>query len=385
MNYPHLSFQRGWNVSDLAQNLLGQCEAYAVTLTHMPLRPELHDLLLAVALQKGAQATTAIEGNTLSEEEVARVADGENLPASKEYQEREVRNVLDAMNELLNEVADRDEVTLVSEELLKRLHYSIGKELGEHFDAIPGRFREDARVVGNIYRCPDHVDVPGLVEKLCGWLRSEFHFETGKQSLSEAIVQAIVAHVYLEWIHPFGDGNGRTGRLVEFYILLRAGLPDIACHILSNHYNLTRSEYYRQIRSAHDQRDLSEFIEYAVQGLRDGLYETLGKVQSTLFATAWRSYIYDRFAPVKMRKRVVFKRRRDLALAMPIDRAATAEEVAFSSPDLSRAYATLTPTTLARDFQHLQELGLAVRTSEGEYQANTAAIRMPRRRRINGR
>jgi len=41
-------------------------------------------------------------------------------------------------------------------------------------------------------------------------------------------------------IHPFGDSNGRTARLIEFYILLRAGLPDMVSHILSNHYNDTR-------------------------------------------------------------------------------------------------------------------------------------------------
>ena len=69
----------------------------------------------------------------------------------------------------------------------------------------------------------------------------------GKQSFQDPVIQAIVAHVYIAMIHPFGDGNGRTARLIEFYILLRAGLPDMASHILSNHYNDTRQEYYRRL------------------------------------------------------------------------------------------------------------------------------------------
>ena len=58
------------------------------------------------------------------------------------------------------------------------------------------------------------------------WLPQEFGFAANQQQtfLVDAVVQAIVTHVYLEWIHPFGDGNGRTGRLLEFYILLRWGI-----------------------------------------------------------------------------------------------------------------------------------------------------------------
>src|SRR5690606_18248615 len=131
-------------------------------------------------------------------------------------------------------------------------------------------------VVVGTYRCPDASDVEGLVESLCGWLLKEFRFDRGNQTFADIVIQAIVSHVYLEWIHPFSDGNGRTGRLLEFYILLRGGNPDIASHILSNHYNETRSEYYRQLDNATKKRNLAEFIEYALQGFRDGLMETLG-------------------------------------------------------------------------------------------------------------
>lgn len=64
-----------------------------------------------------------------------------------------------------------------------------------------------------------------------------------------AILKAIAAHLYLAWIHPF-DGNGRTARLMELRLLLAAGVTTPATHLLSNHYNLTRGEYYRQLDAA---------------------------------------------------------------------------------------------------------------------------------------
>ena len=195
--------------------------------------------------------------------------------------------------------------------------YEVGKELGEHFDAIPGQLRTDDRVVGP-YKCPRPDDVVPLVERLCEWLQEQFRYSSGEQGFSDAVVQAIVTHVYIEWIHPFGDGNGRTGRLLEFYILLRAGNPDIASHILSNFYNETRAEYYRQLDSANKASDLSAFIAYAVQGYRDGLRETLSTIQRSQFEIGWRNLIYDRFASHRYRKKNVFKRRRDLVLNLPL-------------------------------------------------------------------
>lgn len=94
-------------------------------------------------------------------------------------------------------------------------------------------------------------------------------------------------------IHPFGDGNGRTARLIEFTILLRAGLPDMASHILSNHYNDTRQEYYRRLDLCVRERELSGFVRYAVLGFRDGLKGVFDIVQANLLEMSWHKFIYD--------------------------------------------------------------------------------------------
>ncbi len=344
--------------------------------------PQHYQELMNVSLIKGAQATTAIEGNTLTDEDIKRLMEGEKMPPSKEYQEIEVRNILDAFNELLEEVIQKNEASLITPDLLRRFQKMVGKNLGEHFAAIPGQFRNSDVVVGT-YRCPDHRDVPALVEELCNWLKKEFGYGNVKQTFSEVVVQAIVTHIYIEWIHPFGDGNGRTGRLVEFYILLRGGNPDIASHILSNHYNQTRSNYYRQIEKATATADLTNFIEYALLGFRDGLQQTLEIIQKSQFVNSWQKFIYDKFHDVHITKKDVFKRQRTLALELPMDRGVTLIEIPNISIKLARMYSNLSERTVLRDLEKLLELDIVIR-SNGIFFANVNQLKgmIARRRNI---
>ena len=74
---------------------------------------------------KGAQATTAIEGNTLSDEEVKKIMNNQKLPPSKAYQEIEVKNILEAFNELLNEILNSNVDNFITLDLLKSFHKKV--------------------------------------------------------------------------------------------------------------------------------------------------------------------------------------------------------------------------------------------------------------------
>ncbi|HXI00685.1 MAG TPA: Fic family protein [Sphingobacteriaceae bacterium] len=370
--YPHLSFKTQWELSKRSLIMLGQSVAYIKAINNTPIIPQYYDELMILALRKGAQATTAIEGNTLSDEEIAKLQQGEKLPPSKEYQEIEVKNILNAFNEILVETVYGNNEQLITSELLLRFHRLVGQNLGEHFNAIPGSFRNNDVVVGS-YRCPDYRDVKPLIDKYCEWLRSEFKFEGGKQLFSDIIIQAMVAHVYLEWIHPFGDGNGRTGRLVEFYILSRGGNPDITLHILSNHYNNTRPEYYRQLEKASKTRNLTGFIEYALTGFRDGLQQTLEKIQASQLLNTWQKYVYDKFGDIEIGQKEVFKRRRTLGLEIPIDRKFTFKEIPELSMKLARLYSSKSDKTLSRDLEELIKNEIII-SQDSTYFANISVL-----------
>lgn len=334
--------------------------------------PKYYEELMSIALIKGAQSTTAIEGNTLTDEEIAKLMEGEKLPSSIRYQGIEVENILEAFNTLLQEVIYENKEQIITSELLLRLHKMVGQNLGDHFGAIPGRYRDSDVIVGK-YRCPDYRDIPTLISEYCNFLKITFLYEQGQQRFSETFIEAIVAHVYLEWIHPFGDGNGRTGRLLEFYILSRGGNPDIATHILSNHYNLTRPEYYRQIDKAYQTRDLSEFIEYALVGFRDGLQQTLEKIQRSQLTMTWQKYVYDKFDAVQIGQRDVFKRKRTFALELPIDIKFTFEEIPNLNIKLARLYSNISEKTLQRDITELLELQILKKVDD-KYFANISAL-----------
>ena len=150
------------------------------------------------------RGTLAIEGNTLTTEQVTAVLEGKPVVAPiNEVQE--VRNALKAY-ELLD-VLDPHKV----DDLLKT-HATM--EAGLIDDA--GRFRRGGAGVaaGNqiIHYAPDAERVPYLVDDLFEWLRT---------TEEHPLIASCVFHYEFEFIHPFADGNGRTGRLWQTLILSR--------------------------------------------------------------------------------------------------------------------------------------------------------------------
>lgn len=373
-DYPHLTFQRCWRISENVARNLGQCEAFVSCIGDLPIDPSVQRKLRKVAFERGAVATTAIEGNTLTDEELQKVLAGQPIQKSRAYQAQEVKNALDCMNHVWTRVVTKSEAGPITTRLLCDFNRMIGKELGPLYDGVPGRLRSDRRHVGQ-YLAPPHEHVPELLDEFCQWLRVEFKFQSGQQTIAEAIIQAIVSHVFFEWIHPFADGNGRTGRMLEFYVLLRAGMPDVTAHVLANHYNTSRTEYVAHFDNARKKRDLSEFIAYAVQGLVDGLKDTWDRVQECTFGVCWRAYIFDVFADYKCYKTAIFKRRRELALAMPLGKKFTLLELARSSDTLAQHYLQKDLRAIKSDFQAIRELQLAEEVEPGVFISTSEKLR----------
>lgn len=104
--YPHVQFRKHWSLSDRALMLLGQCEAYVEGMYNTPILPPQYAELMQVALLTGAQDTTAIEGNTLLDEDIRLIMADEKLPPSKEYQEIEgVKVRIEIMKTVLTVIA----------------------------------------------------------------------------------------------------------------------------------------------------------------------------------------------------------------------------------------------------------------------------------------
>lgn len=380
--FPQICFRKMWDLESDVLYMLGKCESMVSALSFLPLSPELRKKMLEVSMVKGAMATTAIEGNTLSEEEVKAIQGGTaSIPESRKYLETEVKNVLDALNGIHNEVVYQHRISPVSPDLILSFNKMVGKDLGENFESVPGQFRTHEVTVGT-YRPPEHQYVAELVRRLCGWLQTEFGFrQEEKPNFINNVIEAIVAHVYLVWIHPFGDGNGRTARLLEFYILLRGGFPNICSHILSNHYNTTRNEYYKQLDHAGKTCSLEKFIRYAVQGLTDGLCEVMSMAQRHQLVSCWKNYIYSEIDKMKISK-PVHRRYAQLLTNLDIFAHYKVADLVKINAEVAVLYAQSNARMIQRDATALMEAKLLVRNDDGTVSANISTLvdRLPNRR-----
>ncbi|MDR2964760.1 MAG: Fic family protein [Treponema sp.] len=370
----HISFKRCWKLSEKSTNLLGQCYAYINSMANIPFQPDYHKQLLTVSLNKGALATTAIEGNTLTEEELAQVLNGKDLAPSKKYQQKEVENIIDAFNTILIELVNKRTPEIVSPELIKRFNKMVGKDIGENFNGNPGQLRKRNVTVGSAYRPPSFEMVETLVKKLCDWLLKEFHYGHD-QNFDDAVIQAIVTHVYIAWIHPFLDGNGRTARLLEFYLLMRAGVPNIASHILSNHYNNTRTTYYHRLQKTTETGDLSAFIEYALEGFCDGLENIINIIHKDQIEITWKNYIHDVIEKMQDegKSEKTLRRLRQLAYYIPGDRFYNINDIKIINSRIAKEYMKLNDITLRRDLEILVEKKL-LKADKNKYSANHALL-----------
>ena len=77
---------------------------------------------------------------------------------------------------------------------------------------VPGKIRTESVVVGN-YRAAPAEDCEYLLDRLVAWLNGPI-FVSSDPEIQFALIlaKAVYAHLYIAWIHPFGDGNGRTAR-----------------------------------------------------------------------------------------------------------------------------------------------------------------------------
>jgi len=336
--------------------LLGEAVSKSEHIAGVPLEPDSAKKLHAVYLAKGVLATTAIEGNTLTEDEVREHLEGRlQLPPSRQYLAQEIDNIVAACNDIGNGVIRGDFGPITVDEI-RGYNRLVLKELPLQEDVVPGELRSHSVMVGQ-YRGAPPEDCDFLLGKFCDWLNGLALPNGLEQPYS--VLAAIAAHLYFVWIHPFGDGNGRTARLIEFRFLLQAGFPTPAAHLLSNFYNLTRTEYYRQLdRASRSGGKMDGFVAYAIRGLVDQLKEQLEVIRGMQWDTTWRNYVYERFgkgSPTHLRRR-----RLVLELSKVSDDRGwvTRADIPDISATLAREYSSKTTKTLSRDINAVAHMGL---------------------------
>lgn len=152
--------------------LLGEARSKIEHLAESLLAPEMGQRLRQVYLAKGVHATTAIEGNTLSEEEVMEHLAGRlELPPSQAYRAREIDNVVRAYNQIAAELVGSGSSELIPEKIRQYNRLILGG-LAVEDGVVPGELAEKRPVVGR-YVAPPREDCDYLLERLCDWLNGD--------------------------------------------------------------------------------------------------------------------------------------------------------------------------------------------------------------------
>lgn len=107
-----------------------------------------------------------------------------------------------------------------------------------------------------VFMPPPAEQVPALVAELCDWVNAQ----------RPGVLVAVLAHLHLATIHPFGDANGRTARLLEFMLLIWAGVPAASAVDLHNAWLANRREYSDHLQAARG-GDVRPLLRFAAEGL----------------------------------------------------------------------------------------------------------------------
>lgn len=230
------------------------------------------DLAWIPALQKDTRsrnvhASTAIEGNPLTLEQVRALEEGRALSAPGARPRREVINYFAGLRYVEKNAA----VETIRHDDVLELHRILAGEVMDQGEA--GRYRTMGVRVGD-YLPPPADAVSGLMFELLEW------WNTAATKLSPVLSSAILHHRF-ESIHPFADGNGRTGRALSLWELYRRGFDTHHIFSVDEFYWEDRPRYYAELDAVrHAGDDLSGWLEYCAAGLRTTLERAWLRIQT---------------------------------------------------------------------------------------------------------
>lgn len=237
--------------------------------------------------------TLAIEGNPSTEKEIEKIINEEDQKKIKEIKDIESYNIKQVYDYINNfKKTEANKTLIITEELIRELHRIITDRTFKNGN-VPGQYRNFEVLVGDeqhggIYR-PPHIleDIKILMAGFIQWLNSE-------DVLKEyPIIRAILAHYYLEIIHPFGDGNGRVGRALESLILHDFGFKYGSSFALWIYYYSNYDKYFSLFSKTRKENkgDQTEFILFALSVLNNALEDVFKEIVNITDRLLFKDYL----------------------------------------------------------------------------------------------
>jgi len=263
-----MPFELKYKITNKTLNNLTRIAAGREVIEQAKLIPKWELKLKKEARIHNAHSSTSIEGNKLTLEQVAALAENKEVAAA-EKDKKEVLNYLKALDSI-PEYANKK---TIDSKLFLKIHEIVtidtlrdNKDCGvfRNRQVFVGRRIFDGTSFKEIveYMPPKTKDVPRLTTEFLDWLNSD------KANEVNPVISAGIVHYEIARIHPFIDGNGRTARLMASLVLYKSGFDHRRFFALDDYYDENRSAYYEALKTVQISKgDITRWLEYFTDGV----------------------------------------------------------------------------------------------------------------------
>jgi len=273
-----------------------------MSLTVLP--PAIAEVLRIQAHVRSTHFSTAIEGNRLTLKETEMVVQqGRKIPGrSRDVQE--VERYYKALQQMEKWVEGGQAITETRIRSLLSLLFS-----GRSSNPTP--YRDGQNMIreadgGIVYMPPEAGDVPVLMKELVRWINQ------AKNEMPIPVV-AGVAHYQFETIHPFFDGNGRTGRMLTTWIMYQSGydlgkfysLEEFYAEDLRNYYNALVTHPHHNYYLGRHEADITPWLEYFLEGMAVVFEQVSEQVRNEVLDGSTNQKVMEMLRPLDYRARRV--------------------------------------------------------------------------------
>lgn len=270
-------YQPKYQITNNLLTYLNKIEAAKALIENAPLVPAWEAKFRDEALNRTVHFGTKIEGNELTESQSKRVVRMEASVDAKEVsrttgitaRERDIQEVINYRNVIkwIDQQEQSLSQDLFTSETLKTLHKLTVTNLID--EKYVGRYRDKQVIVksaadsGVVFRPPVSVEIPFLIDDFFAWVN-----DPATQQIPP-IFRAAIIHYQLVYIHPFIEGNGRTGRAMATLMMYTAGYDFKRFFSLEQYFDKDVNAYYDALLSVqqNEKNELTYWLEYFCYGL----------------------------------------------------------------------------------------------------------------------
>ena len=244
----------------LSSRALAELKGYANTI------PNMHILINAVTINE-AKDSSAIENIVTTHDDIYKVL------TESGYKEENAKEVVDYRNAIWTGFEQIKKDGFINTNTIVKIQGII-----EHNNAgirkLPGTELKNSLTQETIYTPPQNE------KEIRDYLKNLEEFINNNSDNIDPLIKVCLIHYQFESIHPFYDGNGRTGRILNILYLVLNHLIDSPILYLSKYINETKQEYYRLFNDVRENNNFEDWILYILKGVEITSKQTIKLIEN---------------------------------------------------------------------------------------------------------